>query len=1760
MRRVSNKVGWVFCLLLLAFFVYGDEGCCLNPLIDPEYYCTADMISVETCCPADPFYYYRDEMPYGPTYGIGECEADYFEPGVDCTAYADSCDRGCCCGSDLDDNPLNIEKKRCEETGGVFYDGSCPTDCDGGGGGGPGEPGDCDNPLYVPEFSVLVRPVQGEKRFNLQWNDSCVATEYVVERCLDGSCIEVGTTSTTQFVDSSLELLWDTNYEYKVHGTYSVQGEITNDDRYTANLGNLECWGADVDTYFCIHQSYYSQFKPYLEDLDPDYISDFPGTIAQHYGSRFNSAFFCRTNNRLSSSLITCPSDDNKVCVIESELYTCVERSRCMPEDFRVDPFGMFSFKEMCHDLGYCFYDKSPTLVDKCYSCSPAMDCYDYKLEDSCATDHCSVGNCEWRDIISDFEIGVCINTMGSNCHWCDKTGTMGVSEEAYNKVLDICTPEKAGALSTAGFSCIYTDGMAIACERLACPDLDSLAETTACPIYAPPLTIFNRFANSPSGSCDLGICQSFAGFCRKNADGNNEPDCEQGDMQCELDIYRPKTILETELDEEGVVYKIGVDIWDDVIEDMHTGDMADPSDYLTYLCIDGPGSNSCLNTPGIEYSISFSDYALSVNGLRLSEWSSDTEIATLSEGVNTIYYYSRDLANNLGIVNYTEVRVYSGDSRPEIYDILIDIGEYYGGSLYTNSGTPTITVKFRAGGAELRSAKIRDLASQTTDLVIWPTPSLGVTEYILSLPSGTSLSGGEYTLELSAVNHHGRPLSLSDRETPLLVDFTAPTVIITPPPIEFVGVDYIVNGTDVEVTLEFSKEVRLLSLNVIGDNNSFNLTDGYDSSYSYDLSMDNGEKTVSVSAKDHYGNTVQATSSFIVKAHPPNLDSLWIVEPSQGVSSNYTFDLMLESDTEFECRYTIDLPVSDDSDYDILMLEFDYSYGMNHMKDGIELTDENPHTLNVWCKDIFWRDAPFRYQFNLKVDTTEPIINSLLSHPSNPVAELPTTLKLMAETNEPVICKYSEVSSVYDFMEHKFKDYDEPDFRTVSKAYINLSIEREYSYMVACENEAELISDTHNITVAVNTSAPLIITDHTDNFQTEESPTIAIETNKRAICKYSFTDQDVVTGPRLGTDDTYFHTATLDVNVTSGSHTIYVRCFTSGESVTHTVSIIQETTAPEMEYVNDTSRIDDYPEFSYDRDRLYVRWLATDEESGSRGLSYNYSLIERVSQKKIINWTEGDDLNYDGNRFSGWIRYDHDGEDLNLTDKTSYIFKVRAGNVVGLWSDVMSSDGVITDFSLENTSANTCTNGVTDGTETDVDCGGSCEGCELNESCEEDADCLSDYCSSDGVCLDADCDDGEENGDETDVDCGGDDCEACENSDSCLEDSDCSSGNCKYNECVESLDTCENEQLDSNEADTDCGGVCPDKCGEDSYCDIDSDCASGLSCVDDRCSVTEPEDEQVSDTDGDGIPDSWENEYNMDPSDPSDADLDYDNDGLTNYDEYRRGTNPNNPDTDGDGYEDMVELEKGTDPTDPNDKPASPLKVILLILLILIILAAIGYLVYTQYFDKKNSAILRTPFKQSPMQRGMAKPRKPMGVPVKRDFRDKKEHKRSSLFESFGGKKEEKITESKGSGSTGGYYIDLTKEKMPELSSEKTTIKKPKDEVFKRLSTMIEGAPKSDDKSLSKISKVTKEASKEIKKDLKKHATKVDGRLKEVEKKVAVISKPTPVLATKTGAKYHKPGCITIKGKAKSEIVRFKDYKLAKKKKLKPCTVCKPK
>ena len=72
------------------------------------------------------------------------------------------------------------------------------------------------------------------------------------------------------------------------------------------------------------------------------------------------------------------------------------------------------------------------------------------------------------------------------------------------------------------------------------------------------------------------------------------------------------------------------------------------------------------------------------------------------------------------------------------------------------------------------------------------------------------------------------------------------------------------------------------------------------------------------------------------------------------------------------------------------------------------------------------------------------------------------------------------------------------------------------------------------------------------------------------------------------------------------------------------------------------------------------------------------------------------------------------------------------------------------------------------------------------------------------------------------------------------------------------------------------------------------------------------------ADADGDGLPNAWEIQYNLNPNNANGihgANGDPDRDGLPNGDEYANSTNPRRADTDDDGLPDLWEVENVVNP-----------------------------------------------------------------------------------------------------------------------------------------------------------------------------------------------------------------------------------------------------
>jgi hypothetical protein len=141
------------------------------------------------------------------------------------------------------------------------------------------------------------------------------------------------------------------------------------------------------------------------------------------------------------------------------------------------------------------------------------------------------------------------------------------------------------------------------------------------------------------------------------------------------------------------------------------------------------------------------------------------------------------------------------------------------------------------------------------------------------------------------------------------------------------------------------------------------------------------------------------------------------------------------------------------------------------------------------------------------------------------------------------------------------------------------------------------------------------------------------------------------------------------------------------------------------------------------------------------------------------------------------------------------------------------------------------CADGVKDGMESDVDCGGQvCDACLSGQHCTSGFDCQAGHVCTGGICLGVSC-----------TSCGFD-CVLCANGQTCSVAADCASGVCDPGSHTCDAPTCSDRVKNGNETDVDCGGSCA-PCALGGVCFADSDCQSqacdGINhrCVADACS-----------------------------------------------------------------------------------------------------------------------------------------------------------------------------------------------------------------------------------------------------------------------------------------------------------------------------------
>jgi hypothetical protein len=1623
---------------------------------------------------------------------------------------------------------------------------------------GPGQ--GCESPTLAIRPNNLARGNnQGYKQVSLSWgnNYDCPAISYDVLRCLGEVCTPtalVTTTSQNSYNDAAVE--WGSTYRYMIKGNYPYQGQKSS-DILTVYVGDSECQGHTTSAGFCLG----------------------------------NDQASCNIYNSLTRT--KCPQD--KMCVGGQ----CISSSDCNSN--LGNPFGEYYTAENCEGTSqsykYCFLDRSKTNVDMCYTCGGnSMKCYDYKSERACLKDNCKAGtmqnptSCEWHPISYELGIGVCVDREADNCGYCKMKGTSGmanVNQYAYNDVFDIYTSARLNALSTRKYPCFEVGNNCVSCGDSGC----SLYKTAnTCSKLTTPVSLngLNELMSSSQDSCGINVCRWFSNTnsCRKDADGVALADCEGflNATQCERDYFKPNATIAVLKDSEESTNGFSFTITDKTnINEIPA--VKTSSDYKIYYCVVGNGSSCIPRTPnhGFKYtSLRILSIGNSGGVLKLCTGPCGNSSIILKNGNNTIKYYAEDPSKNIGLVQ-SQSFFASTDTRPVPYAYYIQNYHYFAnGSYYTNNKKPIIQINF-SFASKLLDFELKDSSGRTINLS-YTDNGYKETHSIQT----NSLTDGTYTFTFNAESQTQRQM-VSKKQFTFIVDTQKPTITITP--------SGVITQKDINFDINFNEKSLLDNASVNGQD----VTNAFSTSNSllYKALLKNfseGIYTLYAEGSDYAGNIVTGSSSFEVNSIQ-NL-AIWMIVPRYGVSPNKTFTLTMGTDNTADCRYRLNEDGIFDASTPFKELGSTiHTKLLNNIQEGVE------QTLYVKCRDRYY-DKITNKTFKIEVDTTAPVIKAEIKEPQ-PIAAYPPFATLKVNTSDLTICNYT-----FPFAEDSFYGFETLTFaRSHSETLYNIPGNKIiYPFEVTCMNRAELISSV-NGTLSIDNTADMVIADRTKDYFTNKTALLDIDVNIDTSCRYS-SDKDVPTNswPSMIKNTTSVHIAYVNVPG-NGNYKYYVKCFDNRNNTylpepAFEISFDVDTTPPNMSYVNDSSD-ENNPEFTWRNDRLRVKFLGYDNETSVS--QYYYRLKKFNSETSIIvNWTLSTE------RSGDWIWVYEQNPDkensLNLSDKQKYQFEVKPENEYGLIGKSMLSDGIIVDNS---TKSNNCSNGIKDNKETDIDCGDGCDSCGINKTCNVTSDCQFNLVCSNKKCRNQTnetireiCSDNTKNGQESDIDCGGNCSNKCDNGKLCSnKDSNCKSGYCDISTGKCALpDVCHNNQIDPGETGIDCGGQC-DACGAEDFCSANRDCGAGLICFqgigickedadgdgtidsEDNCPDVESSDQTDQDEDGkgdlcdddidgDGLYNEFENRYGLDQynidSDENgitDDQEDPDGEGLTNLDEQNNGPgyclDPFNKDSDGDGIDDKTEVDKGTDPCDANSKPKSLwwLWLLLLLLLILILLGLyLGYPKYKEYIEKKSTKKIIRPtiMPQQGLPRKPVQEQKPMVQPPRDSKLDElidrkrreKDQQRKGLFSAFGGSvqeqkapQKEKIREKEETQ----FKKDEPKKEAPKENEEwlhVSSLPKPqkKDDIFGKLKS-ISKDQKDIFKKLNQVSK-QKEAPKE---------TKI----------VPIIVQKSPeekalkVVSTKTSKIYHKPGCITIKGK--KNLVTYNTEQQAKNKNMKRCDVCFP-
>ena len=1411
-------------------------------------------------------------------------------------------------------------------------------------------------------------------------------------------------------------------------------------------------------------------------------------------GSTFQSNGRCVDGTCQYDSEENC-GDTDKICTSSG----CIEGVDCSECNVPLGLFGMVT--DTCNQNPYalaCYFDYTSTIVDAHKECENVDTCYDYKSAESCSKNNCLQGNCVWNNNqayrYGDLGIGVC-RPETVNQQECGRCKT-----DILNSVFDVCDENRCRLFGQCSLNSI---GNCVG-DIHDSPTLDNLEikevidPTTKTDItdkigvnegaeYGNDIK-FGVDAQAAAGhdikQVDLNIyqCDADGEHCQITESGSGvtgsvvrnmitgmatEGYCGDGTIDTELgeqcDCGNDDQCNEEEINE----FVINGQIMNECPL-LRPGTIGKPSCYIpsrsfpckinAEACSDSSrrcnGDEQCV-VDGCPGKISCD------NGVLMDDCIKDDPNCQIDSGED-----DQTGTDGTGDV-IPPLTITSTATHPDIYNIggntysiiiknaadkcKLTPGVYKAGFIaYDNLGLGgRDDALFKIKLTESLKLITERVGTQTPEIWIWLdrqetgkctikytpdtfiseresefNPSIedgcGFRKASLNIEEDYRLGEGDNSVKISCVLE-GQTETITKIIT---VDLISPEISLDLANSQITDdVAYLTTGnthlkisSDEELS-ECKYTYSTIELTDVQDSDlQYDIIEGYGSSNGnfiydgYSLNLANGIYYFYAKCKDEVENpseikTLVANVNIEVGSDTPTL-TITLLEPNAGYSTTVPYHVKISTDKQIQCRYMYSTTEISSPSYNSLPNQFTTTNLIHTTPDDI---DGTINYIYISCMDTTTSpNTENKIRFSIGYDTSKPIINKLETElPQNEIIEEINGVlqkKVFVGTDKETICRYDKTTNVFDDMQGNFTDEEVDDYTTEQNKDIQDSSFTQgasVTFNVVCKARNGLTSDPSQITISVDLTKGLEITDnYPKGYVGEDETKLRVSTNKHADCRFykSTTDYGTTINEKLN------HESDLITGLTDGSQEFDVECTKDQESVNGKITFTVDTSPPSTPSVTAES-------YCYrkngERCKIIATWSSSDDDSGI--YRYKYYVANKTTNEVLFeaytDEEESEELDFD---------------DLNLeskfADEDEFKFLVSAENNAGLLSN-NGTDIAEVDYSIikDDNRAPSVKVKFNDDGDLVLEC---------EDNVDDECDVLKYYLSNNGCPEEEDDYDNYNN-------------PISVNSESITR------------LCYIARDSAGNENKGSRkltdivpdeEKDTDGDSIpdswenkyfCVDKNKDDALVDYDED---GLTNKEEYYFGTDPCDEDtdndgildgkeiddgtdplipneypttVTDSDNDGMPDSWEDRYDCVDKNKRDENSDPDNDGLINIQEYKHRTNPCDPDSDDDGYTDSVEIEKGTNPLDAEDYPKSRWWLwTIIIILVLGGLGAASYFGYKEYTKTIEKPVIRKPIRKAPILIGRGKEKKLM---KKRE--EKKEERRNKLFDAFvPGRKEGKI------------------------------------------------------------------------------------------------------------------------------------------------------